>query len=99
MPDESPKRCRVCDAVKPLEDFHPHHATADGRAHMCKECVSAQERARFQTRGDNERALLREHGYTWKRTRDGWILLDPRGGQVDKYAALAAIDEAMEEPF
>lgn len=32
------KQCRKCGKWKPVEDFHAHHKSKDGRTHVCKGC-------------------------------------------------------------
>lgn len=40
------KPCANCGETKPLDDFHRHAKSPQGRRSSCKECVRAQERAR-----------------------------------------------------
>jgi hypothetical protein len=45
------KRCKACEEVKPLEDFHRNKRQADGRAVRCRECVNAAQRDRYAGKG------------------------------------------------
>lgn len=44
------KTCTKCGEVKPLDGFHRDSKKQDGRFSHCKECVSAQHRARREAR-------------------------------------------------
>lgn len=38
-PDPGPDReCRVCGAVRPINEFRPHHGNIRGRLHVCDTC-------------------------------------------------------------
>lgn len=45
MPTPS-KPCTKCGEIKPLDDFHRHHARPDGRVAQCKACKNAADRER-----------------------------------------------------
>lgn len=59
------KPCANCGETKPLDDFHRHAKSPQGRRSSCKECVRAQERARHHARTPQEvkrkRAYDRAH--------------------------------------
>lgn len=44
------KVCRICGELKPLEEFHKHPASKDGRDPRCKKCAKAKARARYAKR-------------------------------------------------
>lgn len=48
------KTCANCGETKPLDDFHRHAKSPQGRRSSCKECVRAQERARHHARTPQE---------------------------------------------
>lgn len=48
------KPCANCGETKPLDDFHRHAKSPQGRRSSCKECVRAQERARHHARTPQE---------------------------------------------
>jgi hypothetical protein len=51
------KRCRLCDEVKSLTEFHRASTARDGHRGECKDCFRAQAAARY--RADPERAKKR----------------------------------------
>lgn len=40
------KTCTTCGETKPLDDFHRHAKSPQGRRSSCKNCVRAYDRAR-----------------------------------------------------
>lgn len=48
------KPCTTCGETKPLDDFHRHAKSPQGRRSSCKNCVRAQERARHHARTPQE---------------------------------------------
>lgn len=62
------KTCSVCGTAKPLDDFHRHPRSSDGKAAACKPCVYARvkawrqanpERARENDRRAHQRSAVR----------------------------------------
>jgi hypothetical protein len=41
------KPCRICGAVRPLEDFHRATGMRDGHRNECRDCSQALSRARY----------------------------------------------------
>ena len=104
-----PKKCKQCGETLPAEAFDRWPSSADGRRHVCSQCVSSESgKARVQRvivkdkqfRDDKEK--LKEHGYRWVRrvVQPGpdpvfrWALLDPQGQEVSKEKALGDIESA-----
>lgn len=54
------KMCGKCATEKPLEDFYRDKNHKLGRAHWCKACASAYEKARYWKDPERERALSLE---------------------------------------
>lgn len=54
------KRCRDCQQDKPLDEFHVHGHTRDGRNVYCKPCANARATASRNARADAVRAYDRE---------------------------------------
>jgi hypothetical protein len=50
---------RGCGDVKPVEAFYANARTADGLASCCRECVKADERARYWRKPEKSRDRLR----------------------------------------
>lgn len=48
------KPCATCGETKPLDAFHRHAKSPQGRRSSCKNCVRAQERARHHARSPQE---------------------------------------------
>lgn len=55
------KTCTACRETKPLDDFHRHAKSPQGRRGQCKDCVRAKERARHHTRTDKQRDRKRAY--------------------------------------
>ncbi|MFM9275125.1 hypothetical protein [Pseudarthrobacter sp. NKDBFgelt] len=104
-----PKKCKKCGELLPADAFAPWPSSADGRRHVCSQCVadeSATARVHRvvekdkQFRDDKEK--LKEHRYRWVRrvVQPGpdpvlrWVLLDPQGHEVTKEQALRDIEIA-----
>lgn len=62
---EAPRPCRTCGVTKPADEFHRHQA---GRRVHCKECMRAQDRARYRNTNGKDRvfdqSLRRLYGIT-----------------------------------
>jgi hypothetical protein len=76
------KRCRGCDEVKPLSEFHRHARTADGYVARCKPCRKAEGRRSHYLRTyglteDQLRAILADQMGVCA------ICLSPRPQHVD----------------
>ena len=48
------KKCRRCQAEKPLTEFYAHKGMADGHLNHCKECVKASNK-RYRSENVEER--------------------------------------------
>jgi 5-methylcytosine-specific restriction endonuclease McrA len=42
------KTCRICGLAKPLDEFHRHRQTSDGRNSYCKPCVKTKNKRRCE---------------------------------------------------
>jgi len=104
-----PKNCKKCGETLPAEAFDRWPSSADGRRHVCSQCLADESAtARVQRAIDNDRQFwdekekLKEHGYRWVRrvVEQGpdpvfrWALLDPQGHEVSKEQALRDIEIA-----
>jgi hypothetical protein len=61
------KMCRDCGEVKPLSDFYPHKAMADGHLNKCKICVRDRVSRHREENIDQIKEYDRERGRTDKR--------------------------------
>lgn len=52
--EETMKKCSVCGILKPLDEFHKHKTTKDGKRSKCKECRNEDIKDRYHNRGDKE---------------------------------------------
>ncbi|MET3774073.1 hypothetical protein [Arthrobacter nitrophenolicus] len=104
-----PKICKKCGQTLPAEAYDRWPSSADGRRHVCSQCVtdeSAAGRAQRVIEKDkqfrDDKQKLKEHRYRWtrrivQRSPDPifrWALLDPQGQEVSKEQALQDIDIA-----
>jgi hypothetical protein len=67
--ESSSKRCFKCGESKPLDQFYPHPAMADGHLNKCKDCTKADVRARRSLDIDRVRAYDRHRGNLPHRVR------------------------------
>jgi len=80
----SEKSCTVCGVVKELTAFPRSNGSYDGHRHTCSACAAQQKDEQQKQRQDakedreKENALLRSHGYRWKKVvrrdidEEGW---------------------------
>jgi hypothetical protein len=96
--DESPidKRCFKCGRTLPIDEFHRHHAMADGHLNKCKDCACADTRRHYREtigerreyerkRSRRQDRLVKKHGYERKH----------RATYPEKYRARMAIRNAI----
>jgi len=53
----SEKQCKVCEQVKPLDEFHRNCKMRDGRLNECKPCLLLRSRREYQTPGKRATAI------------------------------------------
>jgi hypothetical protein len=58
------KVCSKCKVEKPLEEFHKHKATKDGRQSYCKKCSSLRGKEAYNSEEMAEYHLNRRYGIT-----------------------------------
>ena len=104
------KPCRTCGVVKELAAFPRSNGSHDGHKHTCSTCAAQQkDEQRTQQQAakeqhDKENALLRSHGYRWKKVVrraldyegweeewEEWALFHRDGHEVARAEALQAI--------
>ena len=60
---ENCKRCRICNAVKPAEDFYAAPRNIDGLHSYCKSC--SREKSRIRMKDPEKRLRQSEHWRAW----------------------------------
>src|SRR4051794_15554050 len=55
------KRCKKCGSDKPLDDFHKHRGSPDGKSGSCKICD--RERSKAWSRANPERVKTTRRAY------------------------------------
>jgi hypothetical protein len=63
------KRCPGCDTVKPVAEFYPNKANADGRSSRCADCERVVQRERLSRRPEGYEAANRAA----RRDSCGWV--------------------------
>lgn len=74
------KTCKRCGESKPLEEFHRHKLTKDGRFNICKACAKLKAREYYAANQERMRELGRQKAQA---RRDA----DPAGERAKQYAA------------
>jgi Recombination endonuclease VII len=60
------KKCRICDEIKDLSEFHRANGTRDGHRGECKACFRAQWKARYDSDPERRRRAV-ERARAWQR--------------------------------
>lgn len=63
------KTCKGCLCAKPIADFYPHSAMADGHLNFCKMCVRARIKAHYETHREAKSAYEKKRNATEYRRR------------------------------
>lgn len=66
------KRCRRCETVKELTDFHHNKATKDGHTTLCKTCTKEYTDAHRESRAENSRRWALAHPDVVTRNNRRW---------------------------
>lgn len=67
------KVCSTCHEEKPISAFPVHSSSFDGHRHVCAACLAIQKqtektrREQARAQRQEQQALLKAHGYHWKR--------------------------------
>lgn len=95
--DASQVQCRVCDEIKPCEDFYPRQVRKCGTVGECKDCTRARVKRRAQTNPmvqeyDRQRAKTPKRAALRAKIGKRW-----REENAVAYAAQTAVGNAIRD--
>ncbi|MCP4596158.1 hypothetical protein [Neptuniibacter sp.] len=84
------KKCNKCEAVKPISEFYPYQANADGYEHICKACRNkaaskraADRRAKAKREAGSADAVLKARAYLLLgKTKEAFSVLDHKAQEL-----------------